>query len=221
MVRSLLYAVLFASLCPLLAAQQLPAAGATAGALQGSAPAQELPDNPQLTKPGDSGWNRVRDLARGDEIYIQTAGGIHQVCRFGGATGDYVFCDPLFDSSGEGRYRIDRAEVEKIRLEPRRWSLKESAGVGAAIGFVLPLVTHRATDPMPRVIEAPICAGIGALAGLVLSPVISSVSQLIPGRLVYRQPRQERKPRASAGHVPSQINPNAAATEVQESSQTR
>jgi hypothetical protein len=172
------------------------------GILPVAARSQELPDTPQPAKPGDSGWNRVRGLARGDEVYIQTAGGMHQVCRFGGATEDYLFCDPLFDGMSEGGYRLNRAEVEGIRLEPRRWSLKRSVGVGAAVGFALPLVAHRASDPVPRAIEAPIIAGVGAFAGLVLSPVISSVCQLIPGKLVYRQPRQKRKPRASAGPAP-------------------
>ena len=171
---------------------------------------QELPNNPQPVKPGDSGWSRVRDLARGDEIHIETAGGMHQACRFGGATEDFLFCDSPFDTSGEGGYQLNRADVERVRSDDfrRNRCIIVVAAMGA--GFLAAYAGHRSDPQDERVVDGLIGAGMGALLGSLPGQL---VAHLIPNRVVYRQPRQERKTRASARPVTSQIKPNAPATD--------
>ena len=162
--------------------------------LPASAPAQVLPDNPQPVKSQVNGWNRVRDLRRGDEIYIQTAGGMHQACRFGGATEDYLFCDPLFDGASEGGYRLDRAEVEKIRIghEERNRCIIVAAATGA--GFLATYAGHGSDTQDLRVVYSFIGAGMGTLFG---SLVARPIAHFIPASSFYRQPAQDRKARSS------------------------
>jgi hypothetical protein len=192
--------------------------------LPGIAFSQAPPDSPKPAKKSVNDWRRVQDRMQGEELYLQSTDGSHMLCRFAGATEEAIFCGSIYGGTGEDGYRLDRADVKAIRLEPQpgRWNIKKAVGVGAAAGFAFGLIVHPASDPNPRVFDGIGMGAVGALAGLLVSSVGAPISALVNhSTLIYRQPRQERKPRVSAQLAPRQINPNTAATELSESSQPR
>jgi len=154
--------------------------------------AQELPDNPEPASDA-AGWNRVQDLANGEEITV-THGRLHSVpCRFTGATDNDLFCDSMF--SGR-EYRFSRAEVERVRLEDKRRNMRILIGAFAAAGFIWGAATPPpAGSTAPRFLDGLAGAAAGGFVGLAVS---LPAALLIPGRLVYHRPPAEHKPSASA-----------------------
>jgi hypothetical protein len=149
---------------------------------------QSLPDNPEPAKPMTSGWNRVRDLAQGDEITVD-AGKRHTIhCSFAGATDQTLFCDPHYGWLGRGESQFDQAEVETVRQsheKRNRWLL--IAAMGSAGGIVVGL---RDANPYnsERVLEGMFGA---ALSGAISYPIAALGAHFIPGSLLYRRPRQD------------------------------
>jgi hypothetical protein len=149
---------------------------------------QTLPDNPEPARTPSAGWVRIQDLARGEEINVARGGTFSVPCRFAGATDKELFCDSLF--SGR-EYRFSRAEVERVRMDDKRRNMRILVGSFAAAGLILGVAGPRsANDVTPRALEGLAGAGIGALAGLVVSV---PAAFLIPGRLVYRHSPAEGK----------------------------
>jgi hypothetical protein len=146
-------------------------------------------------------WNRVRDLARDDEIAVKARGESFR-CLFDGATDQTLFCDPASSAWGAwgnaSEYRIQRAEVKSIRMVQYRRNMKFAIGSMAVAGFIWGAV--KGSNPgggyaYPRVVVGLAGAALGALAGC----VVAVPAALIPGRLVYRR---ASLPRAlERGHV--------------------
>ena len=185
--------------------------------LPDAARTQALPDNPEPAKPDASGWNRVEELARDEEITVARSGKFTQRCRFDGATPDRLFCYKSYPFSEERSFQIDRAEVESVRLDQSRRNFHIIVGSAAAAGFVAgaALPKPRGSE-YPRYIRGIGGAALGTLAGFV---VAVPVELLIPGKLIYRQPQTGPDSHPSAKPAPNQSNPNAAPTEVPENSQ--
>lgn len=164
--------------------------------------AQGLPDNPEPARPDAAGWNRVQELANGEEITV-AHGRLHAVpCRFAGATDDDLFCDSLFSG---GQYRFSRAEVERVRMEDKRRNMRILIGTFAAAGFIWGAATPPPTgSTAPRLVGGLAGAAVGGFAGLVVS---LPAALLIPGRLVYHRPPAEHKPSASAPTAQSAPQP--------------
>ena len=170
MIRSMIQAVLCFFLCSQLVAQRAA-----------------LPDNPEPVNAGAGDWSRVRDLVNSDEITVARAGGRPVLCRFAGATNDYLFCDSLF---GDRSYRFDRAEAEGVRRNDKRRNLHILIGAFAAGGLVLGVAgPPSSSNGTPRALSGLAGAGLGALAGCAVS---IPAAFLIPGRLVYRHPPPDR-----------------------------
>jgi len=166
--RKLLQFALCLMLCPVLAAQQVPANAV-------------YPDAPATSDASD--WTRVAELARGDEISVARTGGRSMRCEFAGATKDYLFCDARFR---DGEYRFDRAEVERVRRDDGRRNVHIAIGGLAAAGFVWGLADPRLQSKgTPRVLVGLSGGAFGALTGCAIS---IPVALLVPGRMIYRHP---------------------------------
>ena len=141
---------------------------------------------------GKGDWNRVRDLARDEEITVNARGeSLH--CLFNGATDDALWCQPYY-AWGDGReWRIERSDVKSIRLVQAKRNMKLAVGSLAVAGFVWGAV--KGSNPSsgynyPRVVVGLAGAGLGALVGCVAAlPAV-----FIPGRLVYRRESPEHGP---------------------------
>ena len=147
--------------------------------LPASGLAQALPDNPAPSTSGSSDWNRVQDLANGEEISVARHGELSVPCRFNGATNDSLFCDSFY--SGR-EYRFDRADVDRIRSDDKRRNFVIVVGAFTVAGFIWGVATPR-NNGTARALDGFAGGAAGALAGLVVGV---PVSLLIPGRLVYR-----------------------------------
>ena len=175
---------------------------------------QELPPtspqasatSPTATQPGalasargDGDWNRVQQLVNGQEIIVSTGGKNKTHCRFSGATTNFLFCEPVYGGQNGDEYKFERAEVETIRQDQWHRNAKLAIGTSAAAGFVWGAV--RGSDPRsgydyPRVVTGLAGGLVGALAGCV---VALPVAFLVPGHLVYRQPKWERRAHLASG----------------------
>lgn len=156
------------------------------GLLPATIAAQELPDAPS---PADAaGWNRVANLARGDEIVIARSGGFSAPCRYAGATNDEVFCDSLYS---EREMRFNRADIEKIRLDQSRrdfWTIIGGGAVGGGLFFgITSLKTH---DNGTAVAEGVAGAAIGAFLAFIPAETVRAF-HLIPGKLIYHRTAHE------------------------------
>jgi hypothetical protein len=175
MIRRLVQCALYLFVCTVLAAQQVPAAAVN------SAASQTLPENPVPANADTAGWNRVGDLARGEEIHVAMAGGRSLHCLFAGATNEDLFCASQFS---DHEFSFKRAEIENVRFNDERRNrtilISKLAIAGFGASFAVP---RQPGDETPTVIRASIFGGVGALTGLVLSPF----SHFIPGRLIYRR----------------------------------
>ncbi|MGA9670073.1 MAG: hypothetical protein WBQ94_12745 [Terracidiphilus sp.] len=180
MIRRVLQAVLCLVVCPVLIAQQLPAT-----AVDLSAP-QRLPNNPEPAPAGKADWERVQDLANGEEIMVERGRGLPVPCLFAGATGDYLFCDSMY--SGH-QYRFVRSQVQRVRRDDKRRNVHILIGGLAAAGFIWGVATPPA-DGYPRLLGGLAGAGIGAFAGVVVG---LPVALLVPGRTVFHQSISKNK----------------------------
>ncbi len=163
--------------------------------------AQALPDNPQPARPDSSGWDRVQDLANGEEITVANGGAHVHPCRFTGATDSDLFCDSMFS---DRQYRFSRAEVERVRLEDKRRNMRILIGSFAVAGFIWGAATPPpAGSTAPRFLDGLAGAAAGAFAGLVVSV---PAALLIPGRLVYHRPHTLRPSSSSPPTAPSAFN---------------
>jgi len=144
---------------------------------------QALPDAPNPA--GAQGWNRVADIARGDEISVTTGSGRSLRCLFAGATNQDLFCASPFR---DREFRFERSEIEKVRFNDERRNRNILIGTLAVVGFGGSFALPRQPgDETPKVITATIFGGIGAFTGLLLSPL----AHFIPGRLIYRRAAHE------------------------------
>jgi hypothetical protein len=145
-----------------------------------------------LSGAGTADWNRVRELARDEEIVVNARGQSFR-CIFNGATDEMLFCDSPYGWGNARAYRIQRAEVKQIRLEQSRRNMKLAIGATAAAGFIWGAV--KGSNPSsgstyPRVVVGLAGAALGALAGF----VVALPAAFIPGRLVYRRASQPHGP---------------------------
>jgi hypothetical protein len=141
----------------------------------------------------------VQQLVNGQEIVVSTGGKRKTHCRFSGATTNLLFCEPSYVGQNGDEYKFERAEVETIRLDQWHRNAKLAIGTTAAAGFVWGAV--RGSDPRsgynyPRVVTGLAGGLAGALAGCV---VALPVAFLVPGHLVYRQPKWERRAHLANG----------------------
>jgi hypothetical protein len=164
------------------------------GLLPAAMEAQALPDAPS---PADgSGWNRVGDLARGDEIMIARSGRLSVPCRYAGATNDEIFCESLFN---EREMRFSRADIEKIRMDRSRRDFWIVIGGGAVgIGLWTGISSLKSHDSRTAVAEGLAGTAVGALLAFIPAETVRAF-HLIPGRLIYR--RKAREGSASANSM--------------------
>jgi hypothetical protein len=161
--------------------------------LPAAARAQTLPDNPEPAAKTSAGWDRIQDLARGEEINVARTGRHSVPCRFAGATDKEVFCDSMF--SGR-EYRFGREEIERVRMEDKRRKMKILIGTFAAAGLVWGVATPPSSgSTAPRFVDGLVGAAAGGFAGLIVS---LPAALLIPGRLLYRHPASVGKTSPSA-----------------------
>jgi hypothetical protein len=147
--------------------------------------AQTLPENPDPAQPASSQWNRVRDLANGDEIEVRAfrAGTVH--CRFAGATDDFLFCDRSYGWFTGQDYRMERSELLDVRISHETRNRRLLIGAAAVAGGVFFGVSQQnPSDTGTRVFAGLAGAGISALLA---TPVAWGVAHfLIPGESIYR-----------------------------------
>jgi hypothetical protein len=159
--------------------------------------AQALPDAP---KPADAaGWNRVGNLARGDEITVARKGGASMPCRYAGATNDELFCDSPFS---EREMRFSRADIEKVRMDQSRrdfWVIIGSGAVG--VGLWTGISSLKSHDSGTAVSEGVAGAAIGAFLAFIPAETVRAF-HLIPGKLIYHRAAREKP--VSAASTPSE-----------------
>ena len=144
--------------------------------------AQAPPENPAPS--GSADWNRVGNLVHDQEIVVSARGGRQLHCLFTGATDATLFCEPYLDRGGE--FHFDRADIDQVRLNQGRRNMKIVIWSLAAAGFAWGAAdNHTAEQGAPRLVSGLLGAGVGAMAGLVVS---LPVALLIPGKLIYRRP---------------------------------
>jgi len=178
MIRRLLQAALCLVLCPLLAAQQAPATAVNSDATQA------LPDNPAPNPSDSAGWNRVGDLARGEEITVSTPGDRSLHCLFAGATNQDLFCASPFS---ERELRFNRADIEKIRMDQSRrnfWTIIGASAIG--VGLWSGIGSLKSHDSQTAVADGLAGTAIGALLAFIPAETVKAF-HLIPGKLIYRQ----------------------------------
>jgi hypothetical protein len=149
--------------------------------------AQALPDAPNPTDA--TGWNRVGDLARGEEIMVARSGGLSIPCRFAGATNTQLFCDSLFS---EREMRFNRADIEKVRQDQSRrdfWTIIGGGAVG--VGLWTGISSVKTHDSRTAVAEGVAGAAIGAFLAFIPAEAVKAF-HLIPGRLIYRKTAREK-----------------------------
>lgn len=175
---------------PIAAFAQYPSAGPPA---QPRPIAQPEPRPPQSGAADPSGianssatgdWSRVGALVHDQPIFVSAAGGRRLRCLFAGATDASLFCDPPLYRQYDGEYHVDRADVEKVRLDQSRRNMKIAIWscmlAGAALGAA---DNHSVEQGAPRFVGGLAGAAVGALAGFFVSV---PVALLVPGKLVYR-----------------------------------
>jgi hypothetical protein len=140
---------------------------------------QALPDAPNPAHAQD--WDRVADLARGDEISVTPGGDRSLRCLFAGATNQDLFCTSQFS---DRELRFKRTEIEKVRFNDERRNRSiligtlVLAGIGAS--FAVP---RQPGDTTPTAVRATIFGSVGLFTGLIFSPL----AHFIPGKLIYRR----------------------------------
>jgi hypothetical protein len=149
--------------------------------------AQALPDAPN---PADAtGWNRVGELARGDEIMVARGRGPSMPCRFAGATNEDLFCESLFS---QREMRFKRVDIEKIRLDQSRrdfWTIIGGGAVG--VGLWAGISSVRTHDSRTAVAEGLAGTAVGAFLAFFPAETVRAF-HLIPGRLIYRRVTREK-----------------------------
>jgi hypothetical protein len=172
--------------------------------------AQALPENPEPGKAAQAGWNRVRFLARDDEIVVDAFRGGTIRCRFNGATQDFLFCNPEYAYSSEQGYRFDRADVLNVRVSHETRNRRILIGLGAAAGGVfLGVRSLKTLDTGTSVFFGFLGAGV---SGLMAWPVAAPVAHfLIPGESIFKQGPTDASPHAQSSQ------PQPAASPVQPS----
>ena len=171
-----------------------------------AAGAQTLPDNPSPTTPGTAGWSRLGNLARGEEITVAQTGQYSLHCRYAGATDDYLFCDEAVPWTSNSSYRIERAEIENVRMDQSRTVARMIVCGGAiAGGLWFGISSSKSDNTQISVASGLLGAGVGALITFIPAETVK-VFHLIPGRLVYREALPNRKSipvQPDSGQLPS------------------
>jgi hypothetical protein len=156
------------------------------GLLPAAMAAQALPDAPN---PVDAtGWNRVGDLARGDEIRVARTGGPSVLCVFAGATNEDLFCESLFS---EREMRFNRADIAKIRMDQSRidfWTIIGGGAIG--VGLWAGISSVKTQDSRTAVAEGLAGTAVGAFLAFFPAETVRAF-HLIPGRLIYRRKPSE------------------------------
>jgi hypothetical protein len=141
-----------------------------------------VPASPMRVGPSEATWNRVQQIANGQEVLVTNTYGPPLRCRFAGATDAFLFCDPPGTPEGTG-YRFERASVINVVAvrPPRNWhpgvlsamiaggiitgvcaTVQTDAGHAVGAGFVGALITGVIASPFVLVPPPNMNAGLGA-----------------------------------------------------------
>jgi hypothetical protein len=173
------------------------------GLLPASMAAQALPDAPNTAEA--TGWTRVGDLARGEEIAVARGGGNSVHCLFAGATSENLFCDSPYS---DREMRFNRADIDKIRMDQSRrdfWTIIGGGAVGGGLWIgISSLKTH---DSGTAVSEGLAGAAIGAFLAFIPAETVRAF-HLIPGKLVYHRAARDKSASTGAA-APNQFHASA------------
>ncbi|WP_348262721.1 hypothetical protein P8935_23390 [Telmatobacter sp. DSM 110680] len=182
------------------AAQSLPQQDVSQATPQAQSPAS-------ATAPTHSSedWNRLRGLVHQEEINVWASRNRHVRCLFSGATENYLFCEPLYSYRGNGEFRFDRADVDKVRLEQGERNFKRTIAVSAGVGAVTMAAATNTSNGGDRLLGALAGGLAGSLVGIIIA---GPVALLTPGHLVYQRPPTHKK--FVSAHLQKESTPQEA-----------